>query len=104
MYDSVSNSYLPQPVSTDPALYGDLAGTASAATVVALNGVGISGTAPQANYVPGAGCAGQVATQDGHAFVARRRGDRVVAERRSSGHAGAVKATEQRIGGRAGLS
>src|ERR1019366_2797753 len=51
MYDDTSHSYLPQTVSTDPALYGDLAGTASAATVVALNGVAISGTAPQNNYV-----------------------------------------------------
>jgi hypothetical protein len=51
MYDDTSHMYLPQTVSTDPALYGDLAGTASAATVVALNGVAISGTAPQNNYV-----------------------------------------------------
>ena len=47
----MSGKYEPGTVVTDPTLYGDLAGTATAAVVVALNGIGISGTPPQANYV-----------------------------------------------------
>ena len=51
IFNGVSGKYEPGTVVTDPTLYGDLAGTATAAVVVALNGIGISGTAPQANYV-----------------------------------------------------
>jgi hypothetical protein len=51
IFNGVSGKHEPGTVVTDPTLYGDLAGTATAAVVVALNGIGISGTPPQANYV-----------------------------------------------------
>jgi hypothetical protein len=51
VFDGVSGMYLPQNFQVDAALYGDLAGTASAATVVAINGIAVDGTAPQNNYV-----------------------------------------------------